>query len=290
MTDRIQKVLARAGVGSRRQVEQWVREGRLTVNGAKVTPGTKIGPRDRIALDGRAVRLSPDKPEARVTVYHRAPKSGLKKTESDPSADLLPQLPGSSASRWVAISPMPVGDGGLELLTTDGDLSYALTRRFSELRVEFALRVLGDPRLDQLEKLKGGVLEGGKTLRIESLELEGGEGANRWFKLNGQGIGGRDVHHLCTAAGLQLSRLMRVALGPVTMDRSLSRGRTRPLEPEQMAALYAAAGLAAPKPADESPPKRKTAARADKPGRVTRPAKKKKRPARRPAGSRTARR
>src|SRR5690606_25173251 len=106
-----------------------------------------------------------------------------------------PQLPGGSRSRWVAISPLPLGDGGLELLTTDGDLSYALTRRFSELRVEFALRVLGDPRLDQLEKIKAGVIDDGRVLKIESLELEGGEGANRWFKLNGFGIGGRDVHH-----------------------------------------------------------------------------------------------
>jgi 23S rRNA pseudouridine2605 synthase len=135
------------------------------------------------------------------------------------------------------------------------------------------------------------VIEDGRTLKIESLELEGGEGANRWFKLNGVGIGGRDVHHLCTAAGLQLSRLMRVALGPITMDRSLSRGRTKPLEAEQMAALYAAAGLPVPQTADEpAPVKKKAVKRSNKPGRITRPAQKKKSARRTTTGSRNARR
>jgi 23S rRNA pseudouridine2605 synthase len=263
LTERIQKALAQAGIASRRQVEQWIREGRLSVNGAKATPGTRVGPQDRIKLDGRPVRLRPPL-AARVVAYHRSPGQGSRGSgaghpssarpvpssqtsqtaHGEPSGDLPARIPGLPGGRWVAISPLPPGDGGLELLTNDGNLSYALTRRFGELRTEFALRVLGDPRLEQLERLRSGAIGDGPPLKIESLELEGGEGANRWFKLTAQGAGGRDIRRLCDAAGLRLSRLMRVMLGPVIMERSLARGRTRTLDAEQTAALYTLAGLA----------------------------------------------
>lgn len=251
--ERIQKVLARAGVASRRQVEQWVREGRLTVNGAAASLGTKIGPRDRIALDGRPVRMHPAKATAApgLVMYHRTSGGSLKRSEDGSPSQWLSQLPGHASRRWVPLSPLPVHDSGLELLTTDGDLSHAFTRQFSRVRTEYALRVFGDPRLDQLEHLKSGLLEDGETLKIESVELEGGEGINRWFKLTAQGAGARDIHRLCSAAGLQVNRLIRVTLGPITMDRALSRGKVRALELEQVQALYAIAGLQAPADAPE---------------------------------------
>lgn len=271
--ERIQKVLARAGVASRRQVEQWVREGRVTVNGTKATLGTKIAARDRIALDGRPVRLHQAKiPAANTVVYHRSSGKSLKRTDDASSSELLTQLPGHASRRWIPISPLPLNDSGLELLTTDGDLAHAFTRHFSNVRTEYALRVFGDPRLDQLEHLKSGLLEDGQTLKVESLELEGGEGINRWFKLTAMGVGARDIHRLCSAADLQLSRLIRVRLGPVTMDRGLARGRVRPVEPQEIVELYALAGLPPPaaepesvRPKKKSAPPRKPTPEAKKP-------------------------
>ncbi len=264
MTERIQKALAQAGVGSRRQVELWIREGRLSVNGEKAMPGTRVGPGDRLSLDGRPVRMQLTS-SPQTVAYHRPQKNAPRSGEAA-GMEMPAQLASISRQRWVAISPLPPGDGGLELLTTDGNLSYALTRRFSELHMEFALRLLGDPRLDQLERMKAGTVDEGPALRIASLELEGGEGANRWFRLSAQGVGGRDVRRLCEAAGLKLNRLIRVALGPVKMDRHLSRGRTLALEPLQIEELYALAGLSVPESQSAPPAGRSGGKRRGQPG------------------------
>jgi 23S rRNA pseudouridine2605 synthase len=146
----------------------------------------------------------------------------------------------------VPVSPLPPNDGGLELLTNDGDLAQALMRKLSQLRIEFAVRARGEPRPEQLERLRSGILENGETVRIESLEAAGGEGANRWYTLVTRGGRARDVHRLFATAGVDLSRLMRVALGPVKMERGLARERSRALEPAEMTELYALAGLTGP--------------------------------------------
>ncbi len=246
MIERIQKVLARAGIGSRRQIEQWIQDGRLSVNGLKPTPGTKIGPRDRVALDGRPIRIHEAKAATDTVLYHRAAKHNLKAGEEAAPTELVLQLPGHANRRWIPLSPLPFGDSGLELLTTDGTLAHALMRHFARMPVEFALRIRGDARLDQLERLRSGVIAEGEKLPVESLELEGGEGVNRWFRLTAPGARARDVHRLCEAAGVQVSRLIRVRIGPLTMDRGLSRGKARELSLEQTQQLYALAELPMP--------------------------------------------
>lgn len=244
-TERIQKVLARAGVGSRRQVEQWIEAGRLAVNGVSAAPGTKIGPRDKVTLDGRPVRLRESDAGPSVVVYHRPARVNLASAEDPAAAKFFEKLPKRAGRRWLTVSPLPPNDSGLELLTTDGTLAQALMRKLAELPVEFAIRVLGDPRLQQLAHLKAGTLEDGEALKVESVELVGGEGANRWFKLTVRGGRARDIHRLCAAADLRLSRLMRVGLGPLKMDRSVSSARIQPLSLPETEALYALAGLSA---------------------------------------------
>jgi 23S rRNA pseudouridine2605 synthase len=244
LSERIQKVLARAGVGSRREVEEWIRAGRLAINGVPAALGARIGPRDKVTLDGRPVRLRAPDSDTRVVIYHRTAGHELAPTAAPDSGQVLERLPRRAGRRWMPISPLPPNDGGLELLTNDGDLAQALMRKLSQLRIEFAVRTRGEPRPEQLERLRSGVLEDGAILRIESLEAAGGEGANRWFTLVTRGGRARDVHRLFATAGVDLSRLMRVALGPVKMERGLVRERSRALEPAEMAALYALAGLA----------------------------------------------
>lgn len=235
-------MLARAGVGSRRQVEAWIKEGRLAVNGSPASPGAHISPRDKVTLDGRPVRIREPDSDTRVILYHRAPRRAPGEGESEEAIDLSAKLPKRAGRRWISISPLPPNDGGLELLTSDGDLAQALMRKLATLTVEFAIRVRGEPTLGQMVQLKAGVLDD-KTLEIESVVPAGGEGFNRWLKLVTRGARARDVHRLCTSVGLQLSRLMRVAIGPLVMDRALARERTQPLDGRETEALYALAGV-----------------------------------------------
>ncbi len=245
MLERVQKVLARAGVGSRREVEEWIRAGRLAINGLPAALGAHLGPRDKVTLDGRPVRLRAPQSATRVIVYHRTPGRALTPAEAN-AGQLFDKLPRRAGRRWVPVSPLPPNDGGLELLTSDGDLAQALMRRLSQLRVEFAVRIHGEPSADQLQQLRSGCAGEGGALEVEAFEPAGGEGANRWFTLVTRGGRAREVHRLFKDAGMELSRLLRVALGPVTMDRGLARERSRPLDAAETAELYAIAGLELP--------------------------------------------
>ncbi len=242
-SERIQKVLARAGAGSRRQIEAWVREGRIEVNGITAQIGAQVRPHDRVTLDGRPLRVREPDSDTRVVLYHRSARRAPEDNEPDePSLDLQARLPKRAGRRWISISPLPPNDGGLEILTSDGELAQALMRRLGTLRIEFALRVRGEPTLGQMEHLKSGAFEDGQV-EVESVVPAGGEGFNRWLKLVTIGGRARDVHRLCAAAGLQLSRILRVAFGPLRMDRGLGREQTEPLPAQATAALYELVGM-----------------------------------------------
>lgn len=279
-------MLARAGVGSRRQVEAWIREGRLAINGKPASLGAHIGPRDRVTLDERLVRIREPDSDTRVILYHRAPKKAPVEGETEEPVDLMARLPKRAGRRWISVSPLPPNDGGLELLTSDGDLAQALMRKLATLPIEFAIRVRGEPTLGQLAQLKAGVIED-KTLEIESVIPAGGEGFNRWIRLITRGARARDVHRLCAAVGIELSRILRVRLGPLHMDRALARERTQPLGAEETAALYELAGIL-PQPQRSSREPKPSAARG--PAKRAAPRKLKPRPAKRRPASRSSHR
>ena len=243
MADRIQKVLARAGIASRRQVEEWIKAGRLAVNGVPVKLGAQWRPHDRITLDGRPVRVREPDPSTRVIMYHRAASRDVTAPDTAESVQLFERLPKRGGRRWIAVSPLPPSDGGLELLTNDGDLAQRLMRRLGTLRVTFSLRVRGELNEQQLARLRSGVVDPDTTLKVESIESAGGEGSNRWYTLVTLGGRARDVHRLAQAAGVDLSRLMRVELGPLRMERGLARERHRDLSPAEAAQLYELVGV-----------------------------------------------
>lgn len=243
MSERVQKVLARAGVASRREVEAWIRAGRLSINGVPAELGAQLRSRDRVTLDGRPLRLREPDSDTRVVIYHRTPGRELRPGESPESGRFLDRLPKRAGRRWVPVSPLPPNDGGLELLTSDGDLAQALMRRLSQLRIEFAVRVRGELRPEQLQRLKSGLLDDDGSIVVDAIEAAGGGGTNRWYTLVTRGGRARDVHRLFASADVELSRLMRFSLGPVKMDRSLARERSRSLGTAETAELYALARL-----------------------------------------------
>ncbi|HXI68718.1 MAG TPA: S4 domain-containing protein [Steroidobacteraceae bacterium] len=225
--ERVQKVLARAGLASRREAEAWIRAGRLTINGAVATLGARIAPGDELRLDGRTVHArAPQDPQ--VFLCHRSPGEPL--IEPGP-------LPRRLGRRLIAVSPMPRADGGLELLSTDGELAARLQRAVHALASEFSVRVRGELSDTQIRGILGGELDSGAQLAIESCESAGGEAANRWYRIAARGASGREMRQLLERQAVQVSRLLRTRLGPIFLERALGRGRSRELSQEELRAL-----------------------------------------------------
>jgi 23S rRNA pseudouridine2605 synthase len=243
--ERLQKMLARAGLGSRREAEGWIRAGRLTVNGELATLGGRVGPHDQVRLDGRLVRSRAGADEAHAFVCHRSPGEPLAApgaTGGDPEAAsarpaLLQRLPRRAGRRFIAVSPMPRVDGGLELVTADGELALRLQRGVRNLRCEFGVRVRGELNETQLEAVLAGTLDSGAQLPVERCAAAGGEGANRWYTLVARGASGKEVRQLFERQGALVSRVMRTHFGPVTLERALGRGQFRELTAPELAAL-----------------------------------------------------
>jgi 23S rRNA pseudouridine2605 synthase len=249
--ERLQKVLSRAGLASRREVEDWIRAGRITINGEPAVLGVRVGPADQIRLDGRLVRQRPTGGSARVFLIHRSPGENLQQpnesvekpldspASASASASALDRIPRRAGRRFIAVSPMPRVDGGLELVTSDGDLASKLQRSMRGLTSEFSVRVHGELSQQGLETILHGLLDNGETLQVERCEAAGGEGSNRWYSLSARGASGKDVRQLFERQGALVSRVLRTQLGSLALDRHLSRGRFRELSPEELEALMA---------------------------------------------------
>ena len=147
------------------------------------------------------------------------------------------RLPKRAGRRFIPISPMPRIDGGLELVTADGELAARLQRSVRNLTSEFSVRVKGELGEDQIASLLQGTLDSGETLRIEHCEPSGGEGANKWYVLGARGASGKEVRQLFERQGALVSRVLRTSLGPLTLERTLARGRFRELTEDELAAL-----------------------------------------------------
>ncbi len=231
-------MLSRAGVGSRREVEDWIRAGRVTVNDRPAELGMRAVEGDEIRLDGRLIRLH----RTRGTVFlcHRSPGEPLREPHGDEQRPALAErLPRAAGRRFIAVSPMPHMDGGLEILSSDGELAAELQKRVRGLPVEFSLRVRGEIGDVQRDGLLQGETDRGVRLDVRSIEAAGGEGANRWYQLAAVGVAGRDLRQLVERQGISLGRALRTKLGSLVLDRTLARGQARELTAEELQQLLA---------------------------------------------------
>jgi len=264
-SERLQKVLARLGLASRREAEEWIRAGRLVVNGVVAALGTRVGPSDQVRLDGRPLRMR-ESGAAEVFLCHRSPgellrespsaggaaaaesagdETGVERGEDEPRTPLIARLPRRGGRRYIAISPMPRVDGGLEVVTSDGALAEALQRAVRGLRAEFTVRIRGELSEQQVQGVLGGELDRGERLAVETVEPGGGEGANRWYTLVTRGASGKDVRQLFERQGALVSRILRTRLGSLALDRSLARGHFRRLERQEIEQLASSVGMGA---------------------------------------------
>jgi 23S rRNA pseudouridine2605 synthase len=237
--ERLQKVLARAGLASRREAEQWIRDGRLTVNGQAASLGVRVSTDDEVRLDGRVIRQRAPQSGGRAYIYHRSPGESLDASPADaPDAvPLLARLPKRAGRRFIMVSPMPRIDGGLEIVCGDGELAARLQRAVRQLESQLSVRVRGELNEQQIEGVLGGVLDSGEKLAVLACESGGGEGANRWYAITARGASGKDVRQLFERQGAIVSRVLRTQLGTLALERSLARGHYRELTPEEVQGL-----------------------------------------------------
>lgn len=248
MRERIQKVLAARGVGSRRQVEAWILAGRITVNGKPAAPGQPVDERDDVRLDGRKLRLVLRGDGAQLGIaYHRPAQEGVRASADAATPSSLEKLPKSAGRRWIPVSPLAAVDGGLELFVTDGGLAAALARRGHEISCEYSVRVRGDfdeasvPRV-----MQAAAADETAAGRLTEIAIAGGEGSNRWLQLSCVGLRPRDLKALFEHCGFEANRVLRTRFGPIVMDRALARGRSRALTEGELRALHEAAGMPFP--------------------------------------------
>ena len=243
--ERLQKYLAQRGLGSRRVIEEWIRAQRISVNGRIAELGQKVSAHDEIRLDGRPIKTRASA-AAQVFIFNRSPGDPLKEADGERAA-LIDRLPKTAGKRFIAVSPMPGIDGGLELVTSDGALAEKLQRASHKLACEFSVRVKALLGPDQIAGVESGKLDRPTRMQIESVTTSEAdlEGSNRWYAVVARGASGKDIRQLFERQGVLVSRILRVSMGAVKLDKTLSRGQFRQLESEDVDGLLKPAPAAA---------------------------------------------
>lgn len=256
MTERLHKLLAQHGLGSRREIEKWMLDGRVLLNDRPAQPGERYSPGDRVSIDGKDVtsRLKTAAPQ--VLVYHKPQgqpiTAGAESAADEIGKSVMESLPSVRGLRWLVINTMQAGDSGLLLLTSDGRLADALRRRAEGIPAAYVARVLIPfPEYD-VESLPLVVQYDEDTVEFESIEPAGGEGTNRWFRVESHRAHRRAaVRALFESRGLKVSRVIQVSFADIELPRDLPRGKHRALSERQVGALYQLAQLESPR-VDES--------------------------------------
>ena len=236
--ERLQKVLAQAGIGSRREMEEWIAAGRISVNGVAAHLGQSVVPTDKIKIGGRLVNVRFTTTRTpRVVMYHKPEGEIVSRDDPEGRPSVFNALPRIRGGRWIAIGRLDFNTSGLLLFTTSGELANKLTHPSSELVRDYAVRVLGDLTLEAQQQLLSGIeLEDGPA-SFASLADAGGEGANHWYRVTLFEGRNREVRRMFEAVGCTVSRLIRVRYGPFNLPPQLKRGRVHELDEAEVKAL-----------------------------------------------------
>ena len=247
--EKLQKVLARSGYGSRREMERWIDAGRIQVNGETATLGDRIRNNDLVKVDGTEAKLVFEREADRRVLLYNKPL-GEVCTRSDPEGrpTVFDRLPTLKSGRWIAVGRLDLNTSGLLLFTNDGELANQLMHPSSEIDREYAVRVLGDIDDAMIERLKEGVLLDDGMARFTDVQFFNGEGANKWFHCVVMEGRNREVRRLWESQGITVSRLKRVRFGPVFLPSDVKVGTWREVAQKEVKLLGSMMGLKAKRP------------------------------------------
>jgi len=249
--ERLQKLLAGAGHGSRRGIEEWIRAGRVTINDRVAQLGDRATSADRICLDGKALDLGGSRDAVEVLLYNKP--IGEVTTRSDPEnrPTVFEVLPPPKSGRWIVVGRLDVNTSGLLLFTNDGELAHRLMHPSSEVPREYRVRLRGTPSAEVLDRLRRGVMLDDGPANFDGIRAENTEGSHAWFRVQLHEGRNREVRRLFEHEGFEVSKLNRVRYGTVELPVDLRAGAFIALDSaaiEALASLVARAPAAPPGP------------------------------------------
>ncbi len=234
---KLQKALADAGHGSRREIEAWIAEGRVSVNDEPAHIGQRVTTADKVKFNGRLVYLKNVERLPRVVIYHKPEGEIVSRDDPEGRPSVFEKLPRIRGSRWIAVGRLDFNSCGLLLVTDSGELANRLMHPRYELEREYAVRVMGEVSQESLYLLQAGIELEDVLARFTRISQAGGEGANHWYHVVLNEGKNREVRRMFAAVGVMVSRLMRVRYGPVGLPPQLKRGQYRELEDAEVKAL-----------------------------------------------------
>ncbi|WP_447527801.1 23S rRNA pseudouridine(2605) synthase RluB [Vreelandella sp. TE19] len=253
-SEKLQKVLARAGFGSRREMENVISDGRVKVNGHVAKLGDRVEERDKVSLDDRPVSLRPEAEVPRRVLMYNKPEGELC-TRKDPEGrrTVFERLPRLKGERWIAIGRLDINTSGLLLFTTDGELANRLMHPSTQVEREYAVRVMGEVKQENIKAMVDGVMLEDGPARFTDVQEFGGEGINTWFHVVIMEGRNREVRRLWESQSLTVSRLKRVRYGNIFLDKRAKAGEWIELNQDEIDDLATLAQLEARKVPELTP-------------------------------------
>lgn len=246
-TQRLHKLLAMAGFGSRRDMEALIDTGRVTVNGKTATQGIGVTQYDVVRIDSRPVHLPFEAEMPEVLLYHKPEGEIVSKDDPDGRDSVFDKLPKLKTGKWVSIGRLDMNTCGLLIFTTSGELANFFMHPRYEVEREYAVRVFGELTDGQMDQLREGIELDDGPASFDRIVAQGGEGANHWYQVTLREGRNREVRRLFEAFQMPVSRLMRVRFGPVDLPSRVKRGQMLKLEQKDVVKLLEWAGMPIPR-------------------------------------------
>ncbi|SOD42148.1 23S rRNA pseudouridine(2605) synthase RluB [Nitrosovibrio sp. Nv4] len=241
-TQKLHKLLAQAGLGSRREMEELIAAGQATINGKIANIGDRVGPEDIVRVGKRTIHLKSSGRLPRVMLYHKPEGEIVSRDDPQDRPSVFDKLPQLRSSKWIAIGRLDYNTSGLLIFTTDGELANRLMHPRFEVEREYAVRIMGRLTPEVAERLTTGVeLEDGPA-KFDYLSDEGGEGSNHWYRVILKEGRNREVRRMFETVGMTVSRLMRVRFGPINLPPRLKRGKWMELDETEITRLLELVG------------------------------------------------
>jgi len=242
--EKLQKIMANAGIASRRESERWIKEGRVSVNGKIAEIGDRANFESTIRVDGKPLKVTkPDEFKRIMLAYHKPEGEISSRKDPEGRATIFDTLPKIRNSRWLSVGRLDYNTSGLIFFTNDGNLANKLMHPSMEIVRKYAVRVRGQVSDDMLAQLQNGIELDDGPAHFESIEDAGGERSNHWYHVTLKEGRNREVRRMWEALDIQVSRLHRIKYGNFELPRALKRGRWRELTPQELSEFESLVGL-----------------------------------------------